>query len=77
MTREHGTVVRFFADRSPPFGFIEPDPIGDDIFLSARALDEAGIVGPIEVGARISYESRPSKKSGRPQAWNVEVESTT
>jgi cold shock CspA family protein len=74
MTREHGTVARFFADRSPPFGFIQPDQIGDDIFLSARALNEAGIVGPIECGTRVSYESRPSKKSGRLQAWDLTVE---
>jgi cold shock CspA family protein len=55
-TREHGVVVRFFADRSPPFGFIMPDQIGDDIFLSARALQEAGIVEPVKPGTRGSYE---------------------
>jgi cold shock CspA family protein len=73
--REFGTVVRFIADRIPPFAFIRPDEIGNDVFLADRAMREAGIVGPVEPGTRLSYETRQSKKwPERFQAWNVMVE---
>jgi cold shock CspA family protein len=71
--REVGTVLRYFTNRPPnEFGFIQPDVGGIDIFVSETAVKTAGL-GPLKPGDRVSYEVRQSRRSGKPQAWFLQL----
>jgi cold shock CspA family protein len=45
---------------------------GIDIFVSETAVKTAGL-GPLKPGDRVSYEVRQSRRSGKPQAWFLQL----
>jgi cold shock protein len=53
------------------YGFIRRDD-GGDVFVHQRSVERAGLA-QLQVGQRLSFDVVPSKNSGKPQAWNIEL----
>ena len=61
-----GTVKFFNQDKG--YGFITPDNGGPDVFVHISAV-EAG--GPLQDGAKVSYDIGQDRKTGKSKAENV------
>jgi cold shock CspA family protein len=62
-----GKVVRF--DRGRGYGFIAPDPGGDDVFVHANDLEASGVL--VACGTRVQFEMVDGGRG--PKAYDVKV----
>jgi CspA family cold shock protein len=65
-----GKVKFFSADRG--FGFIEPDDGTKDLFVHITSVSDPS-VDEFREDQRVSYVERISKRSGKPEAFDVMV----
>jgi len=63
-----GTVVRIIRDRG--FGFIRPEPEGEDIFFHASAVAD-GRFDALEEGVRVEFEQVRDARGRGMRAENV------
>jgi cold shock protein len=69
MAREQGTVRKWIPERA--FDFIRSDAGDNDIFVHLRSL-QGELLG-LRPGQRVSFIRGEDKRTGRPEARNVEV----
>ena len=65
-----GTVKFYNTNRG--FGFIEAEGGGPDVFVHVSNLPER--IDHLSEGQRVSFEERISKRSGKNEAVNVQIE---
>ena len=65
-----GTVKWFNPTKG--YGFIQPDDGGPDVFVHISAVERAGYATLAE-GAKISYELKPDRKTGKSNADNLRL----
>lgn len=64
-----GTVKWF--NTSKGFGFIEPEDGGQDVFVHASAVEQAGL-GMLNEGQKVSYELEQDRRSGKMSAGSLQ-----
>jgi cold shock protein len=63
--------IKFFND-DKGYGFIEPDDGSKDVFVHITSVTDPSVDGFCE-NRRVSYCERISKRSGKPEAFDVVV----
>jgi CspA family cold shock protein len=62
-------IVKWF-NRHRGFGFLQPNDVGNDVFVHVSAVHRAGMHA-LNVGQRIDYEIVADRKTGEPSADNL------
>lgn len=65
-----GTVKWFNKEKG--YGFISPEGGGKDVFVHITALEKAGI-HMLREGDSVTFETKNSPKSGKPEAINLKA----
>jgi cold shock protein len=63
--------IKFFND-DKGYGFIEPDDGSKDVFVHITSVADAS-VDDVRENQRVSFTERVSKRSGKPEAFDVVV----
>ncbi len=64
-----GTVKWFNAAKG--FGFIQPDNVGNDVFVHISAVERAGM-GSLNEGQKVSFELEKDQRSGKMSAGQLQ-----
>lgn len=63
--------VKFYNDQKG-YGFIQPDDVGNDVFVHASALERSGING-LNEGQKVSFETDIDRRSGKTAVSSIEL----
>ena len=63
--------IKFF-NNDKGYGFIEPDDGSKDVFVHITSVADASVVD-VRENQRVSFTERISKRSGKPEAFDVVV----